>query len=87
MASAIIAEVKLKITSHSGKIASNIKYWIKQLLPLTYFSDYEIKITGAVRDTSRQVCVWKMWLGHCYNINTWEVLKKVEHMTDKEIAK
>jgi len=85
MASAVVATIELKIIAQSKEKLRNIKYWLKQLFPLTYFSDYEIKITGIKRDKTRQVCVWKMWLGHSYNINTWEVVKKVEHMTDKEI--
>ena len=80
---AIIPEIIVKIKEISKNEKDNILWYFYQLFPLTYYADYEIEIKGKVR----QVCVWKMWLGRSYNINTWEVLKKVEHMTDKEIVK
>jgi len=40
-----------------------MKWYIKQLLPLTYRSKY--------RDcnNNKHFCVWNMWMGKCYNID------------------
>lgn len=38
-----------------------LKWYLKQLLPLTYRSNYSV-------DGKRQFAVWNMWLGRCYNV-------------------
>ena len=38
-----------------------ILWYLRQLLPLTYVSQFK---DGAGQS---QLCVWKMWLGRCYN--------------------
>lgn len=43
-----------------------IKWYFKQLLPLTYVSEF-------TENEIRKVCVWKMWLGRSYDIREWEV--------------
>jgi len=41
-------------------------WYLKQLLPLTYRSKYKEK--GV-----KYFCVWSMWFGKSYNIDTFEV--------------
>ena len=43
---------------------SKLVWYLKQLLPLTYRSLY-------VCGEEHQFCVWKMWLGKCYNIKSY----------------
>lgn len=41
--------------------------WIlKQLLPLTYISEYSAS-------GHREVAAWHMWFGHAYDIKRWTV--------------
>ena len=45
---------------------TGIKWYIKQLLPLTYRTKY--------RKAGKMVfCVWNMWLGRCFNIEEYEI--------------
>ena len=37
-------------------------WYLKQLLPLTYWTKYRTD------DGHQHFCIWKMWLGRCYNI-------------------
>jgi len=39
---------------------------IKQLFPLTYRSRYEA-------NGERRFCVWRMWMGRCFDIDDMEV--------------
>lgn len=44
-----------------------MKWFLKQLFPLTYRSHY--------RESGKKVfCVWKMWLGRCYAIEKFFIL-------------
>lgn len=45
-----------------------IKWYLKQLLPLTYVTEH-----GEAETDKRFVVVWRMWLGRCYSIRRWEV--------------
>lgn len=47
---------------------ASIKWSLKQLLPLTYRSQY------VTRENETRFAVWNMWLGHVYNID--DVLTK-----------
>jgi hypothetical protein len=40
-----------------------VKWYLRQLLPLTYRTHYWDE------DEKRHFCVWKMWLGRCYKID------------------
>ena len=51
-----------------------IKWYFKQLLPLVYVSEY-----GEANTDKRFVTVWRMWFGHCFNIETWEVMGKANN--------
>ena len=46
-----------------------IKWYFKQLLPLTYVTEY-------TENERRVVTVWRMWFGHCFNIREWEVASR-----------
>jgi hypothetical protein len=58
-------------------------WYLKQLLPLTYWSTYEVyydKTTGQESDafssdSSKKVCfsIWKMWFGKVYDLVTIEI--------------
>jgi hypothetical protein len=41
-----------------------IKWYFKQMFPLTYWTTYG-------ENGKRKITIWKMWLGQCYNINTF----------------
>jgi len=38
-----------------------LSWYLKQIIPLTYWSAYGV-------DNKRQVSIWKMWFGRCYNV-------------------
>ena len=44
-----------------------MKWYLEQLIPLTYRSHYK-------SDGKSFFCVWKMWLGKCFNIEEVEVV-------------
>jgi hypothetical protein len=46
---------------------SKIKWYLKQLLPLMYVSEYTY-------NNERELCLWRMWFGRSYNIKKY-VLK------------
>ena len=50
---------------------NRIVWYLRQLLPLTYVSEYIIHVNEDIK----QVCVWKMWMGHSYNIKRWNVVE------------
>lgn len=41
---------------------NKIKWYARQLLPLTYRSKYKTK------DNKTHFCVWNMWMGKCFNV-------------------
>jgi len=79
---AIISEIQLSVISNNKHYSSKIIWYLKQLFPLLYFSEYKIYINREMH----MVTSWNMWLGKCYNIRSFEIIREVEHMTDKEIA-
>lgn len=53
-----------------------VVWYLRQLLPLTYVSEYTVNVQKG--KGLRQVCVWKMWFGKCYNIRKWVVAEGVK---------
>jgi hypothetical protein len=51
-----------------------IKWYFKQLLPLTYRTRYRDE------DGAAHYCVWNMWLGRCYNIDDVVLTEHIEAM-------
>ena len=48
------------------KHGTGIKWYLKQLLPLTYRSRYA--------EGGKEIfCVWNMWFGRCFNVESYEV--------------
>ena len=45
---------------------NRVKWYLKQLLPLTYRTEF-------AEGGKRKVAVWNMWFGRCYNIDEWIV--------------
>jgi hypothetical protein len=45
-----------------------IKWFLKQLLPLTYRTHY--KLGG-----KPTFCVWQMWFGKCFNIDQHQIVQ------------
>lgn len=45
-----------------------IRWFLKQLLPLTYRSHY--KLGG-----KPTFCVWQMWFGRCFNIDQHQIVE------------
>ena len=46
-----------------------IKWYARQLLPLTYRSHYSDEAGR------RHFCVWKMWLGRCFDVEDFIILE------------
>jgi len=46
-----------------------IKWFIKQLFPLTYRSHYE-------ENGKKMFCVWGMFLGKVFNCETYEIVRR-----------
>ena len=45
---------------------TGIVWYLKQLLPLTYRSRYA--------EGGKEIfCVWNMWFGRCFNVESYEV--------------
>jgi hypothetical protein len=40
---------------------SRLVWYLKQLLPLTYWTTY-------IEDGQRRFCIWRMWLGRSFQI-------------------
>lgn len=51
----------------------NLKWLVKQLFPLTYVSEYGEIDPETSTVTRKLVTVWRMWLGRCFAVRTWEV--------------
>ena len=50
---------------------SGLKWYLKQLLPLTYRSRYT--------EGDKQIfCVWNMWFGRCFNVESYEIKTEVK---------
>lgn len=45
---------------------NKIIWYFKQLFPLTYVSIF-------TENGERRLCVWKMWLGHCYKVKHFDM--------------
>ena len=60
-----------------------LKWYIKQLLPLTYVSEYTTDGDCDSCGKKQIVTVWRMWFGHCFNIREWEVTKHPATVTEK----
>ena len=43
-------------------------WMMKQLLPLSYATQYRTE------NNLQHVCLWKMWLGGCYQVRHYEVV-------------
>jgi hypothetical protein len=43
-----------------------LRWYLKQLLPLTYLTTF----TEAGR---RRLCVWRMWLGRCFDVRYFDL--------------
>lgn len=41
-------------------------WYLKQLLPLIYYSVYRV-------DGKKMFCIWRMWLGKSYHIEEFEI--------------
>ena len=49
-----------------SKHVTGLKWYLKQLLPLTYRSKYA--------EGDKQIfCVWNMWFGRCFNVESYEI--------------
>lgn len=49
---------------------AHISWYFKQLLPLTYVTEYK-------EDGVPYVSVWKMWIGRCYKHRKYQIVKRV----------
>ena len=43
-----------------------IIWYVKQLLPFSYWTIYE-------KDAKRYFCIWKMWFGRCFDVIEFEI--------------
>jgi hypothetical protein len=44
-------------------------WYIKQLFPLRYKSEYR-------EDDKPRLTIWRMWLGRCFSIESWELAEQ-----------
>ena len=44
-----------------------MKWYLKQLLPLTYRSHYK-------KGGKKYFCVWRMWFGRCFAIEEFQII-------------
>lgn len=49
------------------EIKGNIKYYLQQLLPLTYRATYY------KQENRKYFCIWNMWFGKSFNIEEYEI--------------
>ncbi|WP_117161453.1 hypothetical protein [Paraliobacillus sp. X-1268] len=56
-----------------------IIWYLKQLIPLTYRTKY-------TEDGVKYFTVWKMWLGKCYEVDSYEVKNSNHETIDAMIA-
>lgn len=50
-----------------------VKWYFKQLLPLTYVNEYTAEGQCDTCHDRRIVIVWRMWFGRCFNVREWEI--------------
>jgi hypothetical protein len=63
-AAAIIEELKAQYVVRKRARRTRVIWAIKQCLPLSYKSTF-------VENDQRVRCTWRMWLGRCFNINSF----------------
>ena len=49
-------------------------WFLKQLLPLIYVSEELIPDKKEIGVFEKQLCIWQMWFGKCYNIKRYTVI-------------
>lgn len=59
-----------------------VKWYIKQLLPLTYVTEYTTAGECDTCEERRIVTVWRMWFGRCFDVREWEIVPR----TSGEVA-
>lgn len=42
-------------------VVNKLMWYVKQLFPLTY-------VTTFTEDNKRRLCIWRMWMGRCFNV-------------------
>lgn len=52
---------------------NNPLWYLKQLLPLTYRSQYG-------EGGQERFCVWRMWLGRCFAIDDMAITGPIRHL-------
>lgn len=67
----------IKIEKGKNKMKRKLTWYLKQLLPLVYWTTYGGK------DDKKEFCIWKMWLGKCYSITTFKIDDCTKNYTKK----
>lgn len=49
-----------------GERIESLKWYIKQLVPLTYDTTF-------YENGEHKLCIWKMFLGRCYNVRYFKL--------------
>ena len=47
----------------------SISFYLKQLLPLKYETEYTVTDDSTKNELIRMGCTWRMWFGKPFNIN------------------
>ena len=50
-----------------------LKWYLKQLFPLTYVATYSVP--GEWH--RRKLCIWRMWFGRCFNVRYFNLARPI----------
>lgn len=50
------------------KVGVIMLWYLKQLLPLTYWTTYEQQSTEPNSKPEKHFTIWRMWFGRCFNV-------------------
>jgi len=56
-----------------------LKWYLKQLLPFTY-------VTTFTENDQRRLCVWRMWLGRCFSVSTYNLAARAKQAMREKLA-
>jgi len=54
-------------------IVRRLTWYVKQIFPFIYISTYMLNHDGEKEVNKRQLCIWRMWLGRCFNVRYFDL--------------
>ena len=54
---------------------NHVIWYLKQLLPLRYESEFieHIEDSESAEGGQPTLCIWRMWMGRCFNVRYWRL--------------